>query len=298
MSHQNFLIMVTDLVRSRYISELASSLYPWLPGSSPFGKTYTFEDIANEYGLTWIAGSKLPALQQLLEQAENKLVLPTVVESIIDHGLKYREKKNDNINRNEVETINSIMIKLGYKIPELNDEIFLSSFSSDVLSKVPVDRIKLRDLGNIYQQLKRNPDNQSRGYEFQSFLVELFKLWSLDPRKAFRITGEETDGSIELDNEIYLLEARWRRKTAERDDLIVFSSKIGNKSEWTRGFFISVNGFDENALQYLTSMGQMNFIAMKGSELEIILSGKADLIELLRRKVRLLAEEKKFYFFV
>ena len=38
-------------------------------------------------------------------------------------------------------------------------------------------------------------------------------------------------------------------------------------------------------------------IAMSGTELEHILSGKTDLIELLRKKVRLLAEEKGFYFF-
>ena len=290
--------MVTDLVRSRYISELASSLYPWLPGSSPpFGKTYTFGNIAREYGLVWMAGSKLPALQNLLEQAENKSVLPKVVESIIDHGLKYREKKNDNIKRKEVETINSILIKLGYKIPGLNNEKFLSSFSSNDLSNVPVDSIKLRDLGIKYEQLKGNPDSQSRGYEFQLFLEELFKVWRLNPRRPFRITGEEIDGSIELDNEIYLLEARWRGKKAERDDLIIFSNKIGNKSEWTRGLIISVNGFGEGALRYLKSMGQINFIAMSGTELEHILSGKTDLIELLRKKVRLLAEEKGFYFF-
>ena len=289
--------MVTDLVRSRHISELSSFLYPWLPGSAPpFGKTYTFGNIASEYGLVWMAGSKLPALQNLLEQAENKSILPKVVESIIEHGLKYRAKKNDNINRKEMESINSILIKLGYKIPELNNDKFLSSFSSNDLSKVQVDPIKLRDLGYLYEQLKGNPDIQSRGYEFQSFLEKFFKLWNLNPRKAFRITGEEIDGSIELDSEIYLLEARWRRKKAERDDLIIFSSKIGNKSEWTRGLFISVNGFDERALQYFVSQGKPNFLAMTGNELESVLRGKVDLIEILRNKVRLLAEEKRFNF--
>ena len=289
--------MVTDLVRSRHISELSSFLYPWLPGSAPpFGQTYTFGNIASEYGLVWIAGSKLPALQNLLEQAESKSILPKVVENIIKHGLKYRAKKNDNINRKEMESINSILIKLGYKIPELNNDKFLSSFPSNDLNTVQVDPIKLRDLDYLYEQLKGNPDIQSRGYEFQSFLEKFFKLWNLNPRRAFRITGEEIDGSIELDSEIYLLEARWRRKKAERDDLIIFSSKIGNKSEWTRGLFISVNGFDERALQYFVSQGKPNFLAMTGNELESVLRGKVDLIEILRNKVRLLAEEKRFNF--
>lgn len=63
MSYWKFPIMVTDFVRSGYISELASSLYPWLPESLPaFGKTYIFWDLANEYGLVWTSGSKLASL--------------------------------------------------------------------------------------------------------------------------------------------------------------------------------------------------------------------------------------------
>jgi len=272
-------------------------LYKWLPGSvKPYGKTYTFGNIATENGLVWSGGSKLTSLDDLLEQAENKSILPKVVESIIEHGLKYREKNNNSIKRKELETINSILIKLGYKIPELSDDKFLSSFSSNDLSKVQVDSVKLRDLSNIYEKLKANPDNQSRGYEFQSFLEMLFKLWNLNPRGTFRITSEEIDGSIELDNEIYLLEARWRRKKAERDDMIIFSSKIDNKSEWTRGLFISVNGFDQLALEYILTRGKPNFVAMTGNELENVLNGKVDLIEILRKKVRLLAEEKRFTF--
>ena len=40
----------------------------------------------------------------------------------------------------------------------------------------------------------------------------------------------------------------------------------------------------------------MNFVAMTGNELENVLNGKVDLIEILRKKVRLLAEEKRFTF--
>jgi hypothetical protein len=291
------MIMGIDLLKSSYISELSSSLYSWLPGSSPpFGRTYTFGEIAHEYGLVWISGSKLPALQNLLEQAEKKSVLPKVVLGIINHGHKYRNKKNEPVDRHEVETIKSIMMKLGYKIPELIDEKFLSSLSSLDLTKIPVDRVKLIDLNTKYYQMKKNPDSQSRGYEFQSFLAELFKLWRLDPRKAFRITGEEIDGSIELDKEIYLLEARWRTKPADRDDLIIFSTKVGNKSEWTRGIFVSVNGYDEEALHYLESHGKLNFIAVRGNEIEKILKGEIDTIDLIRKRVRISAEEKKFYF--
>jgi len=88
--------MDNDLLRSKYISELANSLYSWLPGSAPpFGKTYTFQDVANEYRLVWNEGSKLPALQSLLEQAERKATLVNVVLRIIKEGIKYRDRKNN-----------------------------------------------------------------------------------------------------------------------------------------------------------------------------------------------------------
>jgi hypothetical protein len=64
-----------------------------------------------------------------------------------------------------------------------------------------------------------------------------------------------------------------------------------------KGNFISINGFNEQALNYLTSNSILNFIAIRGGEIELILDGKVDLLDMLRKKVRVLAEEKRFYFY-
>jgi hypothetical protein len=290
--------MDNDLLRSKYISELANSLYSWLPGSAPpFGKTYTFQDVANEYRLVWNEGSKLPALQSLLEQAERKATLVNVVLRIIKEGIKYRDRKNNPVKRTEVETINSILLKLGYRIPDLHDEKFLSALSPTNLSKVVVDHVELSNFREEYHKMQQNPDAQSRGYEFQSFLERLFKLWQLNPRAAYRTEHDEIDGSIELDGEVYLLEARWRSRPTDKEDLSNFYFKIENKANWTRGIFISISGFNEQALNYLTSNSILNFIAIRGGEIELILDGKVDLLDMLRKKVRVLAEEKRFYFY-
>ncbi len=289
--------MPTDLIKSRYLSELASSLYSWLPGSTPpYSKSYTFNDVATRFGLKWIGGSKLPALQDLLEKAELRSALPKLVLNVIKEGMKYRTRKSEPVSREEIETINSILAKLGYRIPELAEEKFLSSFSKYDLRMVSVDRVKLTDLSVEYQDMKKNPDVQSRGYEFQSFLWKLFTLWGFSPRESFRISGEEIDGSIELDNETYLLEAKWRRDPTGKNDLTIFSSKIGMKSKWSRGIFVSVNGFMDEALNAFTSRGGISFIVMRGGEIDLVLTGKIDLAELLRKKIRTSAEEGKFYF--
>lgn len=83
-SNWNCYFVSGDLFRARYIAELAEELYRWLPGSNPpFSTAYTFGDIAREYKLTWRVGSKLSAIQELLEQAEKSVVLVKVVTKVI-----------------------------------------------------------------------------------------------------------------------------------------------------------------------------------------------------------------------
>lgn len=289
--------MAIDLARSKILNDLAGILYYWLPGSNPpYSKQYTFGEVAVEYGLHWKGGSKLPALQSLLDEGEIKGILPKVVYRIISEGLKYRSKAANIVTRGELENINSLMEKLGYKIPELHDEVFLSSFSELDGKSISVDKVKLARLNQDYKNMKTNPDLKARGYEFQTFLENLFRLWRLSPRSAFRIAGEEIDGSFELDHEIYLLEAKWTKKPTEKSDLVIFSSKIDGKSEWTRGLFISVNGFKDSAIESFTIGRKLNLIAMDGKEIELAISGKEDLANLLRKKVRKSAEEGKLYF--
>ena len=53
-------------------------------------------------------------------------------------------------------------------------------------------------------------DPQPRGYAFEKFLKELFDAYGMSARAPFRLRGEQIDGSFELGEQTYLLEARWR----------------------------------------------------------------------------------------
>jgi hypothetical protein len=48
----------------------------------------------------------------------------------------------------------------------------------------------------------------ARGRAFESFLNDLFAAYGLSPRNPFRLTGEQIDGSFELGQDTYLLEAK------------------------------------------------------------------------------------------
>ena len=51
-------------------------------------------------------------------------------------------------------------------------------------------------------------DPQARGYAFEKFLKQLFDGFGLQARDAFRLQGEQIDGSFVLGNDTYLLDFR------------------------------------------------------------------------------------------
>ena len=67
---------------------------------------------------------------------------------------------------------------------------------------------------------------QRRGYEFESFLKDLFDAYGMESRDPFRIRGEQIDGSFQLEGATYLLEAKWQNSKAGASDLRAFHGKV------------------------------------------------------------------------
>ena len=280
---------------TKILADIANVVYDWLPGSAPpFGKIYTFADAASSCGLgsSWIGGSKLPAIQRLLQAAYAKARLGMLVLTITTEGINYREKKGAPLTREEVESVNALLLLLRLKVPELNDSAFLAALATRKAepSIDTVSRVRLEPLLKRYNLIETNPDVQSRGYELQSLLKDLFDVYGLEARGPFRVIGEEIDGSFVLEGEIYLLEARWRTAKANKSDLATFSDKVERKSAWTRGLFVSMSGFSDDAIEAMGKGKAIGFIIMSGDDLLKALKGEARLSDLLREKVRHLAE--------
>jgi hypothetical protein len=125
----------------------------------------------------------------------------------------------------------------------------------------------------------------------------LFDVFDLDPRASFRIEGEQVDGGFTLDASHFLLEARWRKQSATRDDLGSFKSKVDDKAENTLGLFISIEGFEPSALEKHSGRGSPLILAY-GGDLLAVLEQRIDLVELLRRKYRHAAMTGEIFFAV
>lgn len=144
-------------------------------------------------------------------------------------------------------------------------------------------------LSDEFRILAAMADVQARGLKFEPFLRKLFALHDLDPRGSYSLPGEQTDGSLRLDNHLYLVEARWRAEQASPDQVRSFRGKVEEKLDNTLGFYISMNGFTDEAIKR-AAVPPAKVLLIDGQDLAPVMQGMQDLVEMLRRKVRHAAE--------
>lgn len=306
--------MSLTLKQSQAIRQAARLLCGFLPGSGyrAWRGHVSFATVARDTGVGdfWVGGSKEPAIATLLERTlDQRLQLfEPLILAIVRNGLTYRGKQGRPVQREEIETLNGLLLEVGFKFPELWAPDFLDSLSGSVterarqtvLSMQAVEDVErttnqraaaMVDLSARFYALAAEQDRQAAGYALEKLLNELFSLFDLDPRPPFRVTGEQIDGSFLLDYETYLVEARWHKHQVSEGDLLAFRGKIEGKSAFTRGVFIAVNGFSPQARDAIVKGKQPTFFLMEGYDLATVVEAQADLVGLLRFKLRKLTEE-------
>lgn len=292
------------MVEAQAASELAEALYDFLPATF---SSVTWPDVAGRFGLQdfWPGSSKRQSIPIFLKntlQYRRDKFCPLIV-SVVQEGMTYRTRKGNPIARNEILKINELLLKVQFKIPELHDRRFLDGLpmaeqeQEKPGTKSPEHIASTENIERFHRQfleLFQEPNAQKRGYAFESFLNDFFVAHSLAPRGAFRIVGEQIDGSFEWRDATYLVEARWRTEPANASDLLVLRGKA-EKSDWTRGLFISINGFSDLTSETLRIGRKANLIAMSGHDLVLILERHWTLPEALRVKLRHTGETAGVY---
>ena len=137
---------------------------------------------------------------------------------------------------------------------------------------------------------------QNKGYEFEKYLRDLFDAAGLKPRESYRVKGEQIDGSIEFNGNVYLVEAKWTGGPVNRSDLVVFADKVSRKSKFTRGIFVSHSGCVENAVETYAIGKTPEIILIDMKEMTWALENGIDIEDVLSKKVRKLIEEGKIYY--
>jgi hypothetical protein len=140
---------------------------------------------------------------------------------------------------------------------------------------------KLQELKGLFYQIVALPA-QPRGYALEKFLNGLFALFDIDAKSPFRITGEQIDGAFTFEGE-FLVEAKWQDEKTAVAALDSFAGKVGRKLDNTLGLFLSMNGYQDTAIE-VHSRGRPTMILMDGADLSAVIDGRISLPDLLRRK--------------
>jgi hypothetical protein len=155
-------------------------------------------------------------------------------------------------------------------------------------------RQKLEYVRGRYLALVMSKGAQSRGFELERVMYDLFELFDLDPKASFRNTGEQIDGAFSLEGTEYLFEAKWEKDLIGAAPLDTFAAKVRRKLENTLGLFLSVNGFSPDGVAAHASGGAV-IILMDGADLMAVLEERIDFANLLLRKKRHAAQTGNIY---
>lgn len=229
-----------------------------------------------------------------------------LIYEIVEKGIMYRSQKPPPIYKEDIVDLNSQLGKLGCKIKQLLEPKFLNSLPinpNKYEQKIDESNKKTNqhNLTFPYNDLKnqlieiQTLSPQERGFSFEKYLNYVFSIFKLEPRNSFKLLGQQIDGSFALNTNIYLIEAKWQNEPTRLSDLLIFQGKVDSKAKWTRGLFISFNGFTEECLKSFTKGRTLQIILMDGKDLILLLEKEIPLKNIIQLKERNAAEEGNPY---
>ena len=118
-----------------------------------------------------------------------------------------------------------------------------------------------------FLQLSQHDNPQQRGYMLEKFLNEFLAFEDMNPHGSFKLIGEQIDGSFAWTGRTYLVEAKWVSAPVGGAEFSSFIYKIGGKTADTRGLFVSINGYSQEAIQGLRTKGELRFVCIDGAHL-------------------------------
>lgn len=149
---------------------------------------------------------------------------------------------------------------------------------------------ELQKLYSDFKKIAANKNFQQRGYELEKFIQSLFGLFEFETTKAYKLEGEQIDGSFLFEGATYLLEAKWKSQV-DRNDLASFCYKVETKFKTALGLLITIDGVTSEAISpYFKSI-----IIFDGVDMISVLEGLVTLPDLISKKKKKADETGNIY---
>ncbi|WP_127132985.1 restriction endonuclease [Pseudoflavitalea rhizosphaerae] len=256
--------------------------------------------------IDWQENTKYESVSQLIDRMAarqdiylNDLLRLLQESSNIDDfsHLKYWDEKGD-LTKRAKESVAKLRVQTKGYLDNINDLNKAAEKRVENIEKVKQSisfAEKLGELKKQFLQLAISTDAQNRGFSLEKLLNELFHLFDMLPKAAFRIRGEQIDGSFTFDNDDYILEAKWQKTQINAGDLYKFGGKISGKLKNTLGLFISLDGYSSECTETGSSIVK-SMILMDGQDLMMVFDGRIRLNEMIFIKRRHASDTGEIYY--
>lgn len=203
-------------------------------------------------------------------------------------------KEKANVAKKSVEALRQLMRGHQDLIEQQKQQEDLRTKAYEKSLQIKGVQERLDEIRSDFYNLVSSTNPQTRGFQLEKVIKELFTLFDLDPKASFRITGEQIDGAFTFENIDFLFEGKWQQDLVSIQDLDAFNGKLLRKLDNTLGLFLSMSGFSEDAVTAHSS-GRRLMILMDGQDIMGILDKRIDLSELLLRKRRHASQTGNIY---
>ncbi len=256
--------------------------------------------------IDWQENPKYESVSQLIDRmaARQDLYLNDLLKLLQETSnindfshLKYWDEKG-NLTKRAIEAVAKLRAQTkGYfdTIQELNEAAERRAENIEKVKRTVSFAEKLEELKKQFLVIASYENPQKRGFDVEKLLNELFHLFDLFPKAAFKITGEQIDGSFTFDNSDYLLEAKWQKTQVNAGDLYKFGGKISGKLKNTLGLFISLDGYSPDCTETGSTVVK-SMILMDGLDLMMVLDGRITLNEMIFIKRRHASDTGEIYY--
>ena len=248
--------------------------------------------------------NKYDVMRNVLEVLEEQNKGDGIIDNIISNFYRLRGAVDkDNLDNNRAKKLLDEFREIVGNDPIENEikrqerEQARADYQASV-SKVKQSNEKLGQLNDLFISLTNLTDvtPQKRGYLLEDLFFDLLHFAEFDCTKPYRTPdGEQIDGHFRYEKFDYLVEAKWTEGSTKQTDLSVFDGKIRGKAQSTRGFFISANGFDDQAVTKFSGDAP-RIILMDGRDLTAVLSGQISFDDAMKAKVDAIVRHGKIYF--
>lgn len=272
--------LVGDLFGDGYVMDFTNRTY------QEFFRDEVGIDIYNDAYLIDNGNSKGKRLRAFMQKGQKGAIVKAL-HGLWEYRVVFMAGQDDHVPQGR-DRLSALLEQLGGK--PIPGPAAQSSEPSAPVRNGPSEAIQA-DLESEFMALHGMDDAaQARGYAFEKFLKRWFDVWGLEPRQAFKLVGEQIDGSFLHANTLYFLEAKWRNAQTGAADLRSFQELVGQHFEGARGLFVSYSGFTPDGLHAFIAR---RIVMMDGMDIVEALRRRISIEKIVSKKLRIAIEERR-----